>query len=69
VAFEPKEKRPRAGVETTDTGALIPDKRGVETISVAPPANRARPHRLIAAEHRRCRLQLSVAAPKTRQGR
>jgi hypothetical protein len=48
---------------------LIPTNRGVETISAAPPAKRARPHRAIAAEHRRCRLQLSVAAPKTRQGR
>ena len=66
MAFQPKEKRPRAGVETR---ALIPTNRGVETISVAPPAKRARPHRVLAAEHPRCRLQLSVAAPKTRQGR
>jgi hypothetical protein len=48
---------------------LIPTNHGVETISVAPPAKRARPHRVLAAEHPRCRLQLSVAAPKTRQGR
>jgi len=61
--------RPRAGVDTTDPGPLIPTNRGAETISVAPAAKRARPHRVIAAEHRRCRLQLSVAAPKTRQGR
>ena len=62
-------KRPRAGVDTTDPGPLIPTYRGVETISVAAAAKRARPRRVIAAEHRRCRLQPSVAAPKTRQGR
>ena len=69
MAFQPKEKRARAGVETTDAGALIPTNPGVETISVAPTAKRARPRRVIAAEHPRCRLRLSVAAPKTRQGR
>ena len=66
VAFNLKEKRLRAGVETHRDRALIPTNRGVETISVAPAAKRALAHHVIAAEHRRCRLQLSVAAPKTR---
>ena len=67
IAYLGLGKRPRAGVDTTDPGPLIP--RGVETIWVARAAKRARPPRVIAAEDRRCRLQLAVAAPKTRQGR